>query len=101
MNWLPILTITFGIFYLIYSIMFRDKPTIYFKNLKIIKGKEDKYLKLQMYFSIFNSFIFITIGIIVAKNDLHYFYIMLTFLIFHLVNISIQEISKTRGYVES
>ncbi len=101
LKWLAIFNIAFGIFYLIYSISFRDKPTIYFKDIKIIEGKEDKYLKLQLYFSISISLIFILVGIIVGKYNIDYIYILLTPLILHVVNFMVKVIAKAKGYVES
>lgn len=100
MNWLGIFAITFGICYLVYSIKFRDKPTFYFRDITIVKGKEGKYLRIQLYFSILISLIFIVIGIIVAKNDLDSIYVVITPLILHLINFMIKMISRTKGYVE-
>lgn len=101
MTWLGLFFIILGIFYLIYSIVFRRKPTIYFKNLRMIKGKEDKYLRLQLYFAIFNSLIFISVGFIVIRYRLESFYLILTPLILHFINSMVKAISKTKGYVES
>ncbi len=100
LNWLGIFAILFGIFYFIYSIKFRNKPTLYFKDIEIIKGKEAKYFKLQLYFSILISLIFIVIGIIVLKNDLDSIYLVITPLILHLINFVIKMISRIKGYVE-
>lgn len=101
LNWLGIFAIILGTFYLIYSIKFRNKPTIYFRDIKIVKGKEAKYFKIQLYFSILISLIFIVIGIIVAKNDLDSFYVVITPLILHLINFMVKIISRAKGYVES
>lgn len=101
LNWLGIFLIAFGIFYLIYSIKFRNKPTLYFRDIKMVKGKEVKFLRIQLYFSILNSFIFIVIGIIAAKNDLDSFYVVITPLFLHLINFVIKTISRRKGYIES
>ena len=98
MNVLGILLIVLGIIYLIYSMISRNKITMYFKNIKIVKGKEDKYLKLQLQFAILNSLIFIVIGIIVVLYDLKSPFIMLTPLILHIINYIMQKISRTKGY---
>ncbi|NLY45050.1 MAG: hypothetical protein GX053_03545 [Tissierella sp.] len=100
MNWLEIFAIAFGIFYLIYSIKFRNRPTVYFRDTKIVKGKEAKYLKIQLYLSILIALIFIAVGITVAKNDLDGIYIILTPLILHFINFMIKIISRIKGYVE-
>lgn len=101
MNGLGIFAIILGIFYLIYSIRFRNKPTAYFRDIKMVKGKEAKYLKIQLYFSILTSLIFIAVGIIVAKNDLDSFYVVITPLFLHLNNFLIEMISRRKGYVET
>ncbi len=101
LNWLGIILIMFGISYLTYSSIFRNKPTIYFKNIKIVKGKENEYLKIQLYFSIFNAFIVVFIGSIMVIYNLHPPYLMFTPLLVHLVNSIMKQISKTKGYVES
>lgn len=101
MNWLGIFLIALGMFYLIYSIMFRNKATIYFKSMKIIKEKENEYLKLQLYFSILNALIIIVIGIIVVIYNLNNAYVIASPLILHLVNFIMKIISKRKGYVET
>lgn len=101
MNWLGIFLIAIGISYLIYSIMFRNKTTIYFKSMKIIKEKENEYLKLQLDFSILNALIFIVIGIIVIIYNLNNAYVIASPLILHFVNFIMKTISKRKGYVET
>lgn len=90
-----------GISYLTYSIIFRNKPTIYFKNIKIVKGKEEEYLKMQLYFSILNSFIVVFIGSIMVIYNLNYSYFMFTPLFVHLINFIMKQKGITKGYVES
>lgn len=101
MNWLGLFLIDIGMAYLIYSIMFRNQATIYFRSIKIIKEKEREYLKLQLYFSILNAFIFVVFGIVVAIYNLDNIYVMASPLILHLVNYIMKTISKRKGYVET
>lgn len=101
MEWLGIILIAFGIFYLIYSIIFSNKATIYFKSLKIIKEKEKEYLKLQLNFSILNAFIIIVIGIVVVIYNLNIAYVIISPLILHFVNFMVKTISKRKGYIET
>lgn len=99
MNWSGLFLIALGIGYLIYSFMFRNKVTIYFRSMKLIKEKEKEYLKLQLYFSILNAFIVIIFGIIVAIYNLDNIYVIVSPLILHLVNYIMKTISKRKGYV--
>jgi len=70
MIWLGFIIVIMGITYLIYTIMFRKKVTIYFKSVRIVEGRESKYLNLQLYFSILNSLLFIIIGIIIVVYEI-------------------------------
>lgn len=101
MNWLGILFAVAGIFYLINSIMNRDKPTIYFGKVEIVKGKEEEYYKLQLYLSILNSFILIITGTMAAIYKLDTFYVIITLVIIYMINSMIKMISKIKGYVKS
>lgn len=101
MNWLGLFLIAMGMVYLIYSIMFRNKATMYFRSMRIIKEQENEYLKLQLYFSILNAVIFIVIGILVCIYNLDNIYIIASPLILHLVNYIMKTISKINGYVEN
>src|SRR5690554_2404536 len=91
-----IILIFIGISYLIYSIMFRNKVTFYFKKLKIVKEKEEKYLNLQLYFAVINSLITSVIGIATVLYNLNTPYILLTPLIFHLINYAMKLTSKRK-----
>ncbi|ABR48406.1 hypothetical protein Amet_2248 [Alkaliphilus metalliredigens QYMF] len=100
MNWFGVFLIFIGLCYLIYSIIFRSKVTLYFKDIKVIEGKEEEYLKLQLYFSFINSLMVVSIGIIITMYNLDTPYIVLTPLIVHLVNFAMKLTSKQKGYVE-
>lgn len=99
MKLLGLTLIVIGILYLIYSIRFRNKITIYFKNIKISKGKKDEYLKLQLNFAILNSAILIIIGSIIVIYNLKSPFIFLVPFLFHTVNRTMKKVSKRRGIV--
>jgi len=101
LNWLGVALIVIGMTYFIYSIIFRKKVTIYFKNIKIIEGKEEEYLELQLYFSVLNSLIIASTGIIAVVFNLDTRYIVFAPLLLHLINFVMKLTSKSKGYVES
>lgn len=101
LNWPGTLLILIGISYLMYCIMFRNKVTLYFKDIKIVEGKEQKYLKLQLYFSVLNSLVLISMGITIVVYNLNTVYFVLIPLLFHLINFAMKLVSKIKRYVES
>lgn len=100
MNIFGLILVVIGILYLTYSFIFRNVTTIYFKNMKISKGKEDEYLKLQLYFSILNSLILIIIGSVILVYNSKSPFILLVPLLFHIVNSTMKKASKRKGYIE-
>lgn len=89
-----------GLLYLMYSIIFRKKTTFYFKNIKVLKDKKTKYLKLQLYFAILNSLILIVIGSIIIIHNLKSPLVFLVPILFHIVNIIMKKLSNRKGYIE-
>lgn len=100
LNSLGLFIIVVGIIYLIYSIVFRNKKTIYFKNIKISKGRKDEYLKLQLYFALLNSLILIIIGSIIVGYNLNSPFIYLVPILNHIVNFIMNQVGKKKGYIE-
>jgi len=96
---LGLIIVILGIIYLIYSILFRKQVTFYNKNDKMVINNMDSYLKLQLCFSIIASLYFIIIGIITAITNINISYVVLSVLIFHLINYFFKIISKKRGYI--
>lgn len=88
-----------GIIYLIYSVLFRKQVTLYNKNDKMIINNMDSYLKLQLFFSILSFLYFIIIGMITTLTNINISYVVLSALIFHLINYLFKIISKKRGYI--
>ncbi|QNO16530.1 hypothetical protein HYG86_17995 [Alkalicella caledoniensis] len=102
MNPFGVFLIVFGITYLTYSIIFRNKVTIYFKNIKVVKGKEDKYFKMQLFFSILNSSISLIIGgmmVLSSYSSSYSIYMPLIPLLFYLVNFIMKQLGKAKGYI--
>jgi hypothetical protein len=101
LNILGVAFILFGILYLVYSIMFRNKTTIYFKNVNVIQEKENEYFKYQLYFGILNSIVMMFIGSVIIICNLETLYIVLSPLLFHLVNLIMKSLCKAKGYIKS
>lgn len=95
-----ILMTAFGVFYLYYSIMFRTKITYYFRKINVVEGKEENFLKIQLYFSIFNSFIAIVAGIYTIMYNPNPPLTLLVPGIIHFLNHIAKERSRVDGYIE-
>lgn len=98
MNWLGIFFIILGLSYLIYSIMNKDKITFYFTSINIVKGKEEEYFKLQLYFAILNALIIIIVGLIAVIYNIDPLFLVMSTLIVHFVNYIFKTTSKIKGY---
>lgn len=96
-----LIIILIGIIYLIYSILFRNKVTIYHESNKMIILNEKGYLRLQLYFSMIAFLYFVITGIIVLITNVNISYIVLSVLIFHFINCLLIIISKKLGYISS
>ncbi|SCX96178.1 hypothetical protein [Alkaliphilus peptidifermentans] len=100
MNWLGVSLIVIGISYFIYSIMFRNKKTYYFKKIEIVEGKEEKYFMMQLYSSVLNSLILLLTGIYSVIYNPQPPIALLVPAIFHLVNHLAKERGKINGYIQ-
>lgn len=69
MNWIGIVPILMGVIYLIYSVLFIDKVTYYnrwfSRRYKITIIKLNKFLSLQLKFSVLISMFNIILGILI------------------------------------
>lgn len=101
MNWLGIFFIVLGIAYLIYSFMNRDKITFFFNSINMVKGKEEEYFKLQLYFAILNALIIIIVGLIGVIYNIDPLFLVMSTLIVHLINFIMKKTSKIKGYIKS
>ncbi len=100
MNLLGVFLILLGVAYLIYSIIYRETITIYFKNIKLKEDKKREYYKLQLCFSIINSLIVMAVGIFITIKDARLAYIAVFPLLVHLINYIMKLVGKDKGYLE-
>jgi len=101
MRLMGLIIILIGVIYLIYSILFRNKVTLYHRHNKMIILNEKGYLRLQLYFSVIAFLYFVITGIIVIITNVNIGYIILSVLIFHFINCLLIIISKKLGYISS
>jgi len=92
--------IVLGIIFLIYSIMSKNKVNIYNRRNNLIVINKHKFLKLQLYFSIFTSVCVIAWGLIIGLYNLPNIYILLSPLLFPFMNSIINPISRIKGYIK-
>lgn len=100
LNWVGIVLAAFGLLYMIYSVIFRKKVTIYNKSVKMIIGKDENYLKLQLYFSIANAIWLIAFGTIIIIYNFSSAWILLLPILFHIVNWILKITARRKGYIE-
>lgn len=100
MNWGGLVIVAFGVIYLCYSILSRNKVTIYNRKENMIIIKKEEFLKLQLYFSIINSLYLIIIGLIAVLSNINAMRILTLMLLFHLVNYLLKVISKRKGFIK-
>lgn len=95
-----ILLSVIGIIYLAYSFLFRKTVTVYHKSYKKFILNNEKYLKLQLNFSIANSMIMIIVGLIATILNLSYGYVVLSVILFHAINYLFIVVAKRKGYIQ-
>ncbi|WAG63413.1 hypothetical protein LL037_13010 [Clostridium estertheticum] len=88
-----------GVIYLVYSFLSRNKVTIYNISCKMVVLNEEKFLNLQLYFSIVNSILMIIIGLIIALVNLGLTYIIASVLLFHTINYLLRSVAKSKKYI--
>ena len=60
---------------------------------------EEKFLKLQLHFSISNSILMIIFGLVITINNLGLKYIMTLVLLFHTINYLLRVVAKSKKYI--
>ncbi len=90
----------FGVVYLVYAVLFRNKVTIYNKRSGMIVLNNEKYFKLQLYFSILNSLWMIIVGAIATRANLVTPNILLLPILFHLINWISTLVARRKGYID-
>ncbi|MCF8018712.1 MAG: hypothetical protein K9L62_04820 [Vallitaleaceae bacterium] len=97
MNYLGLALVFFGLFFLGYSEMTKNKVNMY--NKKIIQRsliKEEQFLKIQRVLMIVNSIGMIIFGFIVLLYNLRDLYVVAYPFLFHMINYSIIPISRRK-----
>lgn len=100
MNTIGLVLIFVGIIFLIHSIKCKNKVNVYNRGNNLIIVNKHKFLKLQLYLSIFNSACIITFGLVVIIYNLKSAYIILFPLLFHFINYLIRLIGRTKQYIK-
>jgi len=95
-----ILICIFGVIYLVYSFLNKNKVTMYNRNSKMVVLNEEGFYKLQLYFSIVNSILMIILGLIITMLNLGLSYIMVTLLLFHIINNLLRAVAKSKKYIK-
>jgi hypothetical protein len=90
----------FGVIYLVYSFLRKDKVTIYNRNDRMLVLNEEKFLKLQLYFSIVNSILMVILGLMITMVNLELTYILGSVLLFHTINYLLRAVAKSKEYIQ-
>ncbi|EQB86285.1 hypothetical protein J2Z44_002469 [Clostridium punense] len=90
----------FGLMYLVYAIIFRNKVTLYNRRNDMVVLNKERYFKLQLYFSIVNSLWMIIVGIIIARENLITPNIFLIPIPFHIINLISTLVARALGYID-
>jgi hypothetical protein len=104
MNWIGTVLVLTGMVFLIYSVLYRNKVNMYSRRyskkseMKLIK--EAEFLRLQLYFSIFNSIFQIIFGVLIILFNLSSLLIFAGVLLFDFINFLLIIESKRKGYVD-
>ncbi|MDF2612424.1 MAG: hypothetical protein K0S71_210 [Clostridia bacterium] len=103
MNWLGIILMLIGIFHLIYAVLHRHKVAYYTRRyskvseMKVVKLSE--FLRLQLYFSVFNSLFLVICGLLIGILNLDNVFFLIGYMLFGFINFLLVVVSKNKGYV--
>jgi len=104
MNWIGMIYILSGVFYLMYSFLRRDKVAYqsrrYFRTSEMTIIKSSEFLRLQLIFSIYNSIYFIIYGILIIVFNLNDIFIIVGVMPYHLINFLFIVQCKKKAYVD-
>lgn len=88
-----------GLIYLVYSFLSKDKVTFYNRNDRMVVLNEERFLKLQLYFSIVNSMLMIILGLIITMFNLGFTYAIASVLLFYTINYLLRTVAKSKKYI--
>jgi len=74
--------------------------TIYNRSDRMIVLNQERFLKLQLYFSIVNSILMIIIGLIITMFNLKMTYVMASVMLFHTINYLLRIVAKIKKYIK-
>jgi len=74
--------------------------TIYNRSDRMIVLNQERFLKLQLYFSIVNSILMIIIGLIITMFNLGITYVMASVMLFHTINYLLRIVAKSKKYIK-
>ena len=89
-----------GVIYLSYSLLCRNKVTFYNQSSRMIILNQEKFLQLQLYFSIINSIFLIIIGLVLTIFNLGIVYTFASIGIFHIINVLLRIVAKNKSYIQ-
>lgn len=88
-----------GVIYMIYSVLFRNKVTLYNFNDRMKIIDRERFLKLQLRFAIINSMLLVVSGLIIAIYNLDMVYGLISIMVFHIINWIFKIVAKGKGYI--
>jgi hypothetical protein len=74
--------------------------TIYNRSDRMIVLNQERFFKLQLYFSIVNSILMIIIGLIITMFNLEMTYVMASVMLFHTINYLLRIVAKSKKYIK-
>lgn len=84
---------------MIYSVLFRNKVTLYNFNDRMKIIDRERFLKLQLRFAIINSMLLVVSGLIIAIYNLDMVYGLISIMVFHIINWIFKIVAKGKGYI--
>ena len=73
---------------------------IYNRSDRMIVLNQERFLKLQLYFSIVISILMIIIGLIITMFNLGITYVMASVMLFHTINYLLRIVAKIKKYIK-
>ncbi len=99
MNQLGLFAVAIGAIYLVYSVLSKNKVTIYNRGRRMKVIEMENFLRLQLTFSVINSLCMTALGVIVIIYKLSDIYVIASPLLFHFINYLFRAVSKRKGYI--
>jgi len=91
--------VTFGVLFLIKTILYRNKIAPYYKNNGITIINQQGFLKLQYYFGIVVSIYLIMFGIVNTIYRIRISVFVIGALVFYYLNSRLKVVGTNKGYI--